>query len=267
MSESKTAFTDFGGLDNRPLRQQIADLIEGAIMEGELKPGDAIVETDIAGSLGVSRGPVREAIQLLASRNLLDTIAYRGTTVRELSRTDVEEAYSLRTVFEIFAIRRVIDEGRVEETVGELREICDAMQKVASEQDWRAVAVEDDRFHHTLIRHADHGLLMSIWGDLNVRIRQIMALRNLQNRDIMQIVYNHIPIVQAIADRNVDEATRLVSVHIASAADLMADGDRVDDNDDEGPSSVREGSLHENDSHDLRTSQGGSISKPEVKHE
>jgi DNA-binding GntR family transcriptional regulator len=218
---SKATF-NLSGLENRPLRQQIADLLQDAILDGELKPGQALVETDIATRLGVSRAPVREALQILANRNLVETVPYRGTTVRKLSKVDIEEAYSLRTVLETFAIRRIIA-GDPEAAVTELRAICNNMQRVAAAEDWRTLVAEDDRFHRTMISHARHGLLMTMWLELNIRVRQIMALRNLQNLDIMQIFYNHVPIVQAVADRDEGEAIRLIQAHIASAADLMID--------------------------------------------
>ena len=61
-----------GGVDTRPLRQQIADALQRAILDGELVPGAPLVEMDIAHQLGVSRAPVREALQLLARANLVD---------------------------------------------------------------------------------------------------------------------------------------------------------------------------------------------------
>ena len=210
------------GVDTRPLRQQIADALQGAILSGEIKPGAALIETDIAGRLGVSRAPVREALQLLANSGLVETVPYRGTTVRHLTADDVEEVYSMRTVLETFALRRAMarDAGA---TARSLRGICDAMGQYAGGGDWNQVSAEDERFHRQLIAMAEHRLLDHAWRDLNMRVRQIMALRNLQNEDTMTIVYNHLPIVDAIEAGDVETAVQRLADHIATAADLVTE--------------------------------------------
>lgn len=208
------------GVDTRPLRQQIADALQSAILNGEMKPGEALIETEIAAKLGVSRAPVREALQLLSNSGLVETVPYRGTTVRSLSDRDIEEVYSLRTTLETFALRRAMERGSPG-LVASLTGICEAMEERAGAGDWASVSEEDQRFHQALISAADHDLLRQIWGDLNVRVRQIMALRNLRNESTMTIVYNHLPIVDAIAQGDVETAVATLARHIATAADLF----------------------------------------------
>lgn len=221
--------TNLTGVDTRPLRQQIADALQNAILGGEMKPGEALVETEIASRLGVSRAPVREALQLLANSGLVETVPYRGTTVRALSPSDIEEVYSLRTVLESFALRRAMVRDAAA-LASELRAICDAMALHAASGDWAKVSAEDERFHHTLIARSEHRLLEQVWSEVHVRVRQIMALRNLQNDDSMTIVYNHFPILEAIEAGDDESARRRLADHIATAADLVAaSGDDVDD--------------------------------------
>lgn len=211
-----------GTVDTRPLRQQIADSLMRAILDGEIRPGEALVEMDIAQRLGVSRAPVREALQLLAHSSLVETAPYRGTTVRHLTRTDVEEVYSLRTVHETFALRRAMSFDAAG-TAADLRAVCDAMRDIAARGDWTTLAGEDDRFHEALIQRARHGLLLQVWRDIHLRVRQIMALRNRQNVDSMEVFYRHLPIVEAIEAGDVEAAVRLLEEHIASAADLVVE--------------------------------------------
>jgi DNA-binding GntR family transcriptional regulator len=211
-----------GGVDTRPLRQQIADALQRAILDGELVPGAPLVEMDIAQSLGVSRAPVREALQLLARANLVETAPYRGTTVRRLTPVDVEEVYSLRTALETFALRRAMARDAAG-LARDLRAACDAMQAIAVRGDWSRLAGEDARFHALLVAHAEHHTLQQVWSDLHMRVRQIMALRNLQNDDSMEVFYRHVPIVDAIEAGDVDAAVTALEAHIASAADLVLD--------------------------------------------
>ncbi len=222
MDANDRPHANLAGVDTRPLRQQIADALQAAILSGEIKPGEALIETEIAGRLGVSRAPVREALQLLANSGLVETVPYRGTTVRQLSADDVEEVYSMRTVLETFALRRAMARD-ARATARALRDICDVMGQHAGSGDWSRVSAEDERFHRQLIGMAEHRLLGHAWRDLNMRVRQIMALRNLQNEDTMTIVYNHLPIVDAIEDGDVETAVQRLADHIATAADLVTE--------------------------------------------
>lgn len=215
-------------IDHRPLRQQIADRFHEDILSGGLKPGEPIVETEVATRFGVSRAPVREAFQILANQGLVITEPYKGTFVRRLDRRDVEEAYAMRTVLESFAIRRVVG-LRPQEVARELYAICADMQAYADAGDWKAVSEVDDRFHETLIDAADHRILRRFWKDINTRVRQIMALRNLRNVDIRQIVANHLPIVEAIEAGDEDAALARIAEHVATAGDLMIENTLFDD--------------------------------------
>lgn len=207
-------------ITNTPLRQRIADIIREAILNGELKPGQPLVEMNLASQLGVSRAPVREALRTLSKDGLVDSVPYRGTTVRKLTRKDIEELYSLRGVHETFAIRRIIELGK-QERLEPLQAICEKMQRLAETDDMKQVSAEDENFHRTIIALADHELLTSIWSTLSMRVRQIMSLRNQQNRNPMEVALNHPPIVEAIAESDIEKATALIDKHVASAADLI----------------------------------------------
>lgn len=230
MAETKRATDPFdvGAIDHRPLREQIADRLQESVLSGELAPGDSIVESEIARHFGVSRAPVREALQILANRGLVVVEPYRGTTVRRLARHDVEEVYEMRSVLEAYAVRRIL-RGESAEVARELRELCQEMESAARRGDWRAVTDADDRFHSTLIRSAKHEILSRFWSDINMRVRQMMALRNLKNEDIMQIVQNHLPIVEAIERGDERDAVARMTDHVATAGDLMLEQDLFED--------------------------------------
>lgn len=220
------------GVDTRPLRQQIADTLQGAILDGELPPGTPLIEAEIAEKLGVSRAPVREALQLLVRVDLVETVAYRGTRVRHLTAKDVEEVYSLRTALEACALKRAM--GRDREGLAEaLHASRDDMATVAARGDWSTLAREDARFHELIVSHADHSLLAQTWRNLQLRVRQIMALRNLQNDDSMEIFYRHAPIVEAIDSGDVAAAVAALEAHIATAAELVLE--EPDSNSQESP--------------------------------
>lgn len=208
------------GITKKALRQHVADVLREAILTGEFKPGQAMTETELAAQLGVSRAPLREAFQQLAAEGLVENVAYHGTTVKSLTRTDIEELYSLRAALEVFAIERIIAQPE-ELELSELEAIYADMIEAAQSGDIKQLSIEDQRFHTTLILMSGHGLLHTIWIGVSSRVRHIMALRNRLNRDLMQVARNHIPIIEALKAKDAPLATRLIQQHVASAGDLV----------------------------------------------
>jgi DNA-binding GntR family transcriptional regulator len=209
-------------IDNKPLRERVLDVLRDAIVSGEFKPGQSLVEMDIAAQLGISRAPLREALQILSHEGLVEVTPYRGTVVRTLTRTDIEELYSLRCVLETFALRRVIARNNPQD-VALLRARFEDMLAAAQAGDLKQVNNIDRQFHDTLIELSHHSLLATTWNAVSQRVRQVMALRNRQNTDITQIAYNHLPIIDAIAHGDEASGIELLQTHISSSGDLVAE--------------------------------------------
>lgn len=206
---------DIAPIENVPLRVQVANRLRSAILSGRLRPGAGLVETALAEQMNVSRAPIREAIQILENDGLVETIAYKGKRVKPLTAREVAETYSLREVFEVMAVRRILENGA---PLDGLRAQCDAMMAAAEADDYAALIAADEAFHHTLIRLADHDLLLASWKNLYLRIHQIMALRNRDERKLHHIAGNHPPIVRALEDRDADRAIALISDHTRALA-------------------------------------------------
>ncbi len=201
---------DITPIENVPLRVQVANRLRKAILSGRMLPGAALVETALAEKMNVSRAPIREAIQILENDGLVETIAYKGKRVKPLTAREVAETYSLREVFEVMAVRLILESGAPHDT---LRTHCDEMTAAAEADNFEALVVADEAFHHALIRLADHNLLLTSWKNLYLRIHQIMALRNRDERNLTEVAGNHPPIVQALADGDADRAINLISEH------------------------------------------------------
>lgn len=210
-------------IHNIPLRSQIANLLREAIVRGNLLPGQPLTEASLAQQLKVSRAPVREAIRILTKESLLTSVPYKGTRVRTLSQHDIEEVYSLRALLEAFALERIIRHPAAID-VTPLEEVCEAMERAARQGDLHTLSLEDERFHKTVIVLAQHTLLASLWTTISLRVRQIMALRNKQNHELVDVALNHHPIVKAIQARELGRARELVHQHVLSAADISLEG-------------------------------------------
>lgn len=211
---------DITPIEQTPLRIQIADMLRTAIITGKLRPGTVLVETALAEQMNVSRAPIREAIQILENDGLVETVAYKGKRVKPLTAREVSETYSLRTAFEVMAVRRILENRAPLER---LWSHCHAMDAAAAAGDGEALTDADEAFHKDLVALSDHHLLEASWNSLYLRIHQIMALRNTTQSNLADIAANHPPIVRALEAGDTDEAVRLISEHTRSLADFDPD--------------------------------------------
>ena len=209
-------------IKNTSIREQTVDTLREAILTGELKPGQTLIEMDLSRQLGVSRAPIREALRILNSEGLVETIPYHGTTVGRLTKEDIEEIYSMRILLETFAVERIISMNN-NEHIERLMELYEQMLDAGKNNDLKAVNRIDRDFHDTIISMSQHNLLEMMWQMVTMKVRQVMALRNMRNSDLTQIACRHLPIIEEIRLGNVVEANRLLYDHIASVGDLIGE--------------------------------------------
>ena len=209
-------------IKNMSIREQTLDTLRDAILSGELKPGQALTEMDLSRQLGVSRAPIREALRILNSEGLVETIPYHGTTVSRLTKEDIEEIYGMRILLESYAMERVIAVGDAE-AMGRLRAMVDGMVRSGDSGDLKTVNELDRDFHDALIEMGAHTLLLSMWQMVAMKVRQVMALVNRRNTDLTQIARNHLPLLDAMEAGDVARAQEILRGHIASAHDLIAE--------------------------------------------
>lgn len=132
----------------------IARALRRAISDGTVGPGDQLGEAALARSLGVSRGPLREAMQRLTQEGLLVSHRNRGLFVAELTPEAVVDMYLLRTTVETAALDRVLGSGAAAEAADELDAAVDAMAALADEPRSAAMVAADLDFHHALVEAA-----------------------------------------------------------------------------------------------------------------
>lgn len=209
-------------IKNLSIREQTLDTLREAILTGELKPGHALIEMDLSRQLGVSRAPIREALRILNSESLIETIPYHGTTVRRLTQMDIEEIYSMRSLLESFAVEQVI-RARNPDHLRRLRDTVEDMILAGAEGNIKRVNNLDRDFHDALIEMSGHSLLLSMWQTVAMKARQVMALVNRRNTDLTQIARNHLPLLDAMEQGDIQGAIVLLQAHIASAGDLVAE--------------------------------------------
>ena len=160
-----------GTLHYQTLRENVVSEIRRRILDGELKPGERIVEQTLSQDLGVSRGPIREALRQLEQEELVEYIRNAGCTVRQFSPADIYEIYMLRTSYECVAVVHFL--GRFqEEDFAQFQAVLDRMDSLA-EGDLPGLVSLDHAFHHILIQRANLPRLTKLWEGLNYGTLQV----------------------------------------------------------------------------------------------
>jgi DNA-binding GntR family transcriptional regulator len=133
----------------------VGERIRSSILDGTLQPGSQLNEVELAASFGVSRGPVREALQRLIQEGLLRSEPHRGVFVPVMSADDIEDIYLARAALETAAVRRITARARSAEAVKALDPVVRSMRKAEQAGNWTAVAERDLDFHTAMVAAAD----------------------------------------------------------------------------------------------------------------
>lgn len=210
-------------VDSKSLKERVLDRLRSAITNSEFKPGEPLIAGELANQLGVSSATLREVLQVLSVEGLVETTPYHVPTVKKVSRKDIEDLFSVRSMIEAFATRQIIVSGQSKSAVHDLYKICEEMTQAAENDNLKDVNWIDRKFHETLIQHSNNDLLLTFWQNVAYRVQQIMSLKNENKGDLLQIAKNHLGIVAAIESESIDEAIRLIIEHIGSVGDEIAE--------------------------------------------
>lgn len=185
------------------LREQVAEQIRTAIIEGRLKPNDHIVETAITEQLGVSRTPVREALILLEHEALIVSIPHRGSFVRAFNVEDVSALFSMRTTLENFAAELIIDKLNTDDYEA-LEKLIERQKFYIEQRDFKQVRSTDMSFHQYLINTSQHPLLIRNWQEIVAQIAAVLYLRAEGNANVdeQQAIGDHQHILTAYMEHD-----------------------------------------------------------------
>ncbi|MEZ4677863.1 MAG: GntR family transcriptional regulator [Caldilineaceae bacterium] len=210
--------SDLTPVQQRTLSDEAAHRLRTAIRNGVLRPGMRLVERDLADRLGMSRIPVREAIQRLVEEGLVEKSPHRGTFVYAPTRKEIEEISSMRTVLESFVVERAMAHWTPEiET--ELRQIVKMMRSAAQRGDWQQIHECDYHFHSALWSVAQHGLLLEVVSGLRSRINRFLFEVSgvLPPSDMDFHINSHDNLIDVLKAGDVAKAQSEMTAHVHAA--------------------------------------------------
>jgi DNA-binding GntR family transcriptional regulator len=204
-------------IERGDLVESVLDQITAAIVTGRLRPGDKLVETRMGDQLGVSRGPVREAVRRLEQMGLVQKIPYRGTFVASLTPDDVRELHDLRAPMEGLAAR-LVAERQNPEHMAHLEGLVAQMRDFPADSDRAKMVALDADFHDSLILFSGHKLLQELWMIIGARLRTFLALKTERLYETpREAAALHEPIVAAIRAGDPEAAERTACHHVVEA--------------------------------------------------
>jgi DNA-binding GntR family transcriptional regulator len=188
----------------------VLDAIKRAILTGELRPGQGLVETDLAGMLGVSKTPVREALKTLAGAGLVTMSPYKGAAVRAVDDDLVRSVYDLRLLLEPEAVRRAVARG------GQGDAARHALQRSDQAADRAERSLANRDFHRTLYLGCGNAMLVRVLDDLRDQTALVSAAAWQRAPTWRGEAAEHEAILRAAAAGDADKAARLLTGHIES---------------------------------------------------
>ncbi len=201
------------------LTSHVLKQIKQAILSSRLRPGDRIVESELAREMKISRVPIREALRYLEKEGLVVRSPFRGTYVSRLDDKNLEELYTLRSALEELAIRIVINEI-TDAKIAKLDSIFEAMESASREERVENLIDEDLRFHRTICEMSNHQKLLEVWLTLEHQLRSFIALASLYDEPD-RFLRNHSPILEAIKHGDSEAAEKAIRHHLSEALSLL----------------------------------------------
>lgn len=212
-SDSQSTYIHLSDLDNATLTQRVYRNLREDILANRLLPGTSLTEVKLATALGVSRGPVREALRLLGADGLVSLVPRRGAVVNSLTREEFLDSYRIREALEVLAIR-LATPRLTRESIEELELLQEEMQRCAEGSDPQGFFEANMAFHSLIVRQSGNQKLEEIYFPLFTQIRRYRLSSMSLRGGLLRSCEEHREIINAIKNGSADEATRLLSEHI-----------------------------------------------------
>lgn len=196
-----------------PLRDVVFNTLRRAILKGELKPGERLMEIALADKLGVSRTPIREAIRKLELEGLVVMAPRKGAKVASITERDLNDVLEVRKGMEVLAISLACKRITGEE-LEKLEIIEQSFQKLIESGNLTELAEMDVKFHDTIYQATNNQRLVQLLNNLR---EQMYRYRMEYLKDIAvrrTLAEEHKAICRALRERDEQQAEEYVSIHI-----------------------------------------------------
>lgn len=200
-----------------PLRDVVFHTLREAILRGELKPGERLMELQLAAQLGVSRTPIREAIRMLEQEGLAVTMPRKGAEVAKMTLKGMEDVLEIRAALDELACQLACDRI-TDELLVTLEEKKKAFEASLETKDVKIIADADISFHDVIYDATGNPKLISLLNNLREQIYRyrVEYLKKVEMYPIL--IKEHDAIYQSLVKRDREEATLAIREHVENQA-------------------------------------------------
>lgn len=207
----------------KPLRDVVFETLRDAIITQVLKPGERLMEIQLADEMGVSRTPVREAIRKLELEGLVVMVPRKGAYVAGVSMKDIHEVYEVRSALEMLAVTLAAERITEEELDALERQVLRESEEEDKEEssDLSNIVYIDSSFHDIIYQAAHNQRLVQFVNILQEQLQRFRAASLSRPGRSKTALEEHKKIVEALSERNGELAAQLAREHIENAENAM----------------------------------------------
>lgn len=204
-----------------PLRDRVYEIVRKNILNGDFPPGYKLVEEQLAAQLGVSRTPVREAIQRLEVEGLVVGPHKGNARVQQITPESIGQALEIRELLETFACQRAA-EKITDDQINHLRELHQRELEALTERDPEVLSDINTRIHHGIMSASGNQVLLHLVKLLAARVPsyRFFALGDLENLEVF--IESHGGIIDALAEGDAETAEREMAEHVNMARKILS---------------------------------------------
>ena len=210
-----------------PLRDVVFNTLRKAILRGELKPGERLMEIHLANKLGVSRTPIREAIRKLELEGLVLMIPRKGAEVAQITEKNMQDVLEVRKALEELSVQLAC-ERITPEQVEEMKMAAEDFRKVLKSGDVTKIAEADVKFHDIIFAATNNQRLITLLNNLREQMYRFRVEYLKQKECYPQLLEEHDKLIALISGGEVEEACELMGCHIDNQASTVSDVIRRD---------------------------------------
>jgi DNA-binding GntR family transcriptional regulator len=196
-----------------PLRDVVFNTLRKAILTGELKPGERLMEIHLANKLGVSRTPIREAIRKLELEGLVTMIPRRGAEVAQITEKSMNDVLEIRRAVDALCVELACDRITKEE-LENLKCACDAFAKAVASKDIQKIAEADVELHDIIVQATGNGRLVQLVNNLSEQMYRYRFEYIKDNTQHEKLVEEHRIIYESIVKKDKETASAAAKMHI-----------------------------------------------------
>ena len=200
-----------------PLRDVVFNTLREAILKGELKPGERLMELQLAAKLGVSRTPIREAIRMLEQEGLAVTIPRKGAEVAKMTEKDMEDVLQIREALDELAAKiacEQISEEQLEELVATMHEF----EESTKTDNVKKIAEADVKFHDIIYQSTGTPKLVNMLNNLREQMYRYRVEYLKDENNYPTLMKEHKDIVEGLVRKNKMQVTATMHQHVKNQA-------------------------------------------------